>query len=659
MTIGNVQGTYDSSSYVYTVKCTTEKFAEDAEYKDKLGMRKTSEESGIIGLTMIPYSDSISYGVYARYAEESTIENPVVEVVSNYGDEKTTYKVNINEVNPSNASMMEMFALLSYADAQGLTPNTSAFDSFQQFKTYTMNAGKNGYCVEVSGLDDFLKLKMDWTNAIESIGQDYMEAGLFGQYQNTQYLLRFLNDKIEEMQKNIASGNVGNEPVIAVGGNAYTEEEWDKLLEQVDEVEAEIQKTAEEEKENWLKADFEKYAPNAPDEVKQAFFDAANETGYYEGGRMDYISQVFIHQVENRNNGLDNYNDVFGNSIYSALQTANEILNDLENPLLPNSQRGKNTANYVEEEKAFYKAFIQKLENLLSLDIEDTEASHQFLDEAGIVLTSEYTSSVYYAKEPEDDVKYITWYSEEGIFCRKAGQTEGYEWSISFENEEQYKKVMEFIQQFPGDWNMRFASHENFWTDFLSDEIDMDSFMEFMSESDNGIPNYFMQKGDSVFIDTEKTQWTKYFNSLESISKELRPVDDMMEVLRTPINLADRTFINKINNVINLASGTSISVAGGFVLTITERGVEVSGVTDFGNQKEAQEAQDMAGALATLLRNAGGTMKYPAHSSEAYGRWTENVTKVLKYFGIDATDGFTINGTKYQKNEKGWFEAQR
>jgi len=39
--------------------------------------------------------------------------------------------------------------------------------------------------------------------------------------------------------------------------------------------------------------------------------------------------------------------------------------------------------------------------------------------------------------------------------------------------EEQYIKALGFIGQFPSDWNMRFAAHENFWNDFLNDEIDM------------------------------------------------------------------------------------------------------------------------------------------------------------------------------------------
>ena len=130
-------------------------------------------------------------------------------------------------------------------------------------------------------------------------------------------------------------------------------------------------------------------------------------------------------------------------------------------------------------------------------------------------LTTESTSCTYPTADPkEDDIRYITWYTEEGIFCRKAGQTEGYEWTVPFENKEQYDKVMELIGRFPSDWNLRFAAHENFWTDFLNDEIDMDGFMKFMEGTDKGIPDYSVTKGDSMYIDKEKIQWAKYLNPL-------------------------------------------------------------------------------------------------------------------------------------------------
>lgn len=59
-----------------------------------------------------------------------------------------------------------------------------------------------------------------------------------------------------------------------------------------------------------------------------------------------------------------------------------------------------------------------------------------------------------------------------------------------------------------------------------------------------------------------------------------------------------------------------------------------------------------------MLRNAGGTMKTVAYGKEEFQKWTDNVAKVMKYFGIDTEKEFTVNGVKYSKNEEGYFESE-
>lgn len=57
----------------------------------------------------------------------------------------------------------------------------------------------------------------------------------------------------------------------------------------------------------------------------------------------------------------------------------------------------------------------------------------------------------------------------------------------------------------------------------------------------------------------------------------------------------------------------------------------------------------MADALASMLRNAGGTMTTVAHSKEEYARYTEGITDVMSYLGVDTSKDFTVNGMKYSK----------
>ncbi len=71
-------------------------------------------------------------------------------------------------------------------------------------------------------------------------------------------------------------------------------------------------------------------------------------------------------------------------------------------------------------------------------------------------------------KAASGEVKFITWYTEEGIFCRQAGQTEGYLWTIPFENHAQYDKVMAYLDEMRSVENPQFAADKSFWTAFLA-----------------------------------------------------------------------------------------------------------------------------------------------------------------------------------------------
>ena len=81
-------------------------------------------------------------GYIAMYADSTTEQDPVVKV----GD----YEVRIKDVNPNNATKMEMFALKSYMDDKGLT-NNQGMKSFNKMTAYSTQAEYNGYC---SGISD-------------------------------------------------------------------------------------------------------------------------------------------------------------------------------------------------------------------------------------------------------------------------------------------------------------------------------------------------------------------------------------------------------------------------------------------------------------------------------------------------------------------------
>lgn len=145
----------------------------------------------------------------------------------------------------------------------------------------------------------------------------------------------------------------------------------------------------------------------------------------------------------------------------------------------------------------------------------------------------------------------------------------------------------------------------------------------------------------------------------EAMSQHLlNPVEDLAQVLKTPIKLAKSASFSTSNNSVNIAKGQSIRVNGGHVLTVTAHGVEVSGGDNPYDTESYIKAQSMADALTSLLRNAGGTMTTVAHSKEEYAKYTEGITDVMSYLGIDTSKDFTVNGMKYSKNKDGWYESE-
>lgn len=154
------------------------------------------------------------------------------------------------------------------------------------------------------------------------------------------------------------------------------------------------------------------------------------------------------------------------------------------------------------------KTETQEMNEIQTSD-EDSESKEKSVE----MLLAEFTTATYPSgdKEIPDDV-YYTFYTSEGIYCRKQGQSE-FEWQIQFEDGMQYEKVMSYLQSLDLQDNLRFACHENFWLDLLGGQIDMDKFNDFLdTRVVDGVPNYLNVYETGVNIDTEAAGYSKYMN---------------------------------------------------------------------------------------------------------------------------------------------------
>ena len=483
-----------------------------------------------------------------NYATSSTKENPIVEVSMQIGGETITQEINISEVNPRKATQLEMYAFFYHQDMVTGEKNT-----YQKFSSYVGNAVQNGHFEGNQNNEDFTGKEHDWQKVIISMWEDYSDAGIYSQMQECIKL----NETMEKASiqfvdfDNITFVNRTSEVSLTYSGMNVPESIQIVWMEVAGEKMDYTQRYTHLTQVLFRRIEAELAGKDSQDEagvidaaieaVKKALQDlediptetiANNPDTKKEIQELKNYYQVFMQKLEALKEGSaetteaeteENAEDITVNYREFFAMYMEQIFIKIQNgDTEPIYQIG--SQSFTEKEwETFLEKFdsieeaIQELmkEEQARKEAQETKKEDVFTNDASTLLTTESTSCVYKTADPDDDdIRYITWYTEEGIFCRKAGQIEGYEWSITFENKQQYDKVMEFIGQFPSDWNMRFAAHENFWNDFLNDEIDMEGFMEFINGTNKGVPDYSVTVGNSMYIDKDKMQWAKYTNPL-------------------------------------------------------------------------------------------------------------------------------------------------
>ncbi len=169
--------TNNTTSGIYTNEYKSKNMTKQASYEDTVKSKASKTSGKTLGMGFTHDKNSpVSYGMVAKYAENSTENNPIIKV----SVRSEEYCININEVNPKNASEIEMFALCCYADDKGIGTG-GTFGSWQTLNYYRDNASHNGYFEMTNGTDSFQSVKQDWMKMVQLMMKDYMEAGLFKQ----------------------------------------------------------------------------------------------------------------------------------------------------------------------------------------------------------------------------------------------------------------------------------------------------------------------------------------------------------------------------------------------------------------------------------------------------------------------------------------------
>lgn len=115
----------------------------------------SSDEGKRVGIIMIGHDVYI-----ASYADSSTPTEPIVKV----GD----YEISVNDVNPENATEMEMFALLSYLDDTNQT-NNKGICSFGKMRAFADFGELSGICTGIKDADAICNKKQNWVEIIKEM----------------------------------------------------------------------------------------------------------------------------------------------------------------------------------------------------------------------------------------------------------------------------------------------------------------------------------------------------------------------------------------------------------------------------------------------------------------------------------------------------------
>ncbi|MDE7330685.1 MAG: hypothetical protein K2O16_00370 [Lachnospiraceae bacterium] len=150
----------------------------------------------------------------------------------------------------------------------------------------------------------------------------------------------------------------------------YTARKAERSVESgaVDFMGAMVEKTAQDKATDYDEKAFDMVGRGAPQEVKDAWMDAAKEVnangmGIRGNGMMSHISQMMVQRLNKQLKGETENFDILGNTVESAIQATKQALYDLEHPLAP-AYRTLEAEQARIKEREFYVAFLEKLEKL-------------------------------------------------------------------------------------------------------------------------------------------------------------------------------------------------------------------------------------------------------------------------------------------------------
>ena len=335
MSFSAVQAGYTGETYRYTQTKTQTQAVRGSSFDRVVKCTEEQNSNQVIGQTSVFFKEEgMRYEMQAQYAPHSTADDPIVRVNVKEGNEWVSYDVKVFEVDPQNASQLEIFALMSYADDQDIS-RTGSKGSYQQLRMFADNAQQNGYWEGNGSFKDFVGNKQNWTHMMRQMCNDYSDSGIYSQSTSCSKV-HFTLQWFELRTMDISQFELVNMSEKAFSSYSF---------------------------------------PSLPDGVFKAFL----ETDVAMGDRMprEMSTQLINHffgqvQMMQKETGGEC-------TLEMVIQIVKDALAGLDYPLTPELKQSKELKEELDMLRSFYESFLNKLETLKEDGVEKVE--HEELEE--------------------------------------------------------------------------------------------------------------------------------------------------------------------------------------------------------------------------------------------------------------------------------------
>lgn len=174
---------------------------------------KVQEKDLGMGFVLTP---GMGHGMTATQLINEDIDDIIVRVNISNG---SSYDVNLSEVDPRNATAIEMFAYCQYADENGTGIAGNHFGSWSALKSFMDPLGG----LEFSSVEEAATKKLNWVQAISEADVSFKREST-GEVMDVQDVLKMLIETYSKLE----SKNEEDD------WRGMSDEEWEKLLDRVD-----------------------------------------------------------------------------------------------------------------------------------------------------------------------------------------------------------------------------------------------------------------------------------------------------------------------------------------------------------------------------------------------------------------------------------------